>query len=173
MALSIDLAVMVTVIVLVLVYKYRWKLRYMFHLAKSKHYCDKASHDHGKYTFDAFISYCDDDRSFVLKDSIGNLENEGNYKLCVHQRDFLPGQEITVNITNAIHYSRKTVCIITRTFFESYCCIFEINMARKENMYSREGKNIIFLVFLEQIPLTMLELIEKQSYKINNPITKK
>ncbi|CAC5389627.1 unnamed protein product [Mytilus coruscus] len=168
-ALSIGLAVMLTVIVLALVHKYRWKLRYMFYLAKSKHYNYKASTDHGEYTYDAFISYCDDDRAFVLNDCIANLENEGNYKLCVHQRDFLPGQEITVNITNAIHDSRKTVCIITRKFFESYYCMFEFNMARMENIYSRDGRNIIFLVFLEQIqpkemPLMMLELIEKQSY---------
>ncbi|XP_052105591.1 toll-like receptor 4 [Mytilus californianus] len=168
-ALSICLAVMLTVLILALVYKYRWKLRYMFYLAKSKHYSNKASNDHGEYTYDAFISYCDNDRAFVLKDCIGSLENEGNYKLCVHQRDFLPGQEITVNITNAIHDSRKTVCIITRKFLESYYCMFEFNMARMENIYSRDGRNIIFLVFLEQIqpkemPLMMLELIEKQSY---------
>ncbi|VDI26169.1 Hypothetical predicted protein [Mytilus galloprovincialis] len=115
-ALSVGLAVMLIVIVLALVYKYRWKLRYMFYLAKSKHYRYKASSDDGNYTYDAFISYCDDDRSFVLKNCIENLETEGNVKLCVHQRDFLPGQEITVNITNAIHDSRKTVCIITRKF---------------------------------------------------------
>ncbi|XP_063428368.1 toll-like receptor 4 [Mytilus trossulus] len=168
-ALSVGLAVMLTVIVLALVYKYRWKLRYMFYLAKRKHYNYKASIDNGEYTYDAFISYCDDDRAFVLQDCIANLETEGNAKLCVHQRDFLPGQEITVNITNAIHDSRKTVCIITRKFFESYYCMFEFNMARMENIYSRDGRNIIFLVFLEQIqpkemPLMMLELIEKQSY---------
>ncbi|CAG2229153.1 unnamed protein product [Mytilus edulis] len=168
-ALSVGLAVMLINIVLALVYKYRWKLRYMFYLAKSKHYRYKASSDDGEYTYDAFISYCDDDRSFVLKDCIENLETEGNAKLCVHQRDFLPGQEITVNITNAIHDSRKTVCIITRKFFESYYCMFEFNMARMENIYSRHERNIIFLVFLEQIqpkemPLMMLELIEKQSY---------
>ncbi|CAG2202246.1 Toll-like receptor 4 [Mytilus edulis] len=140
----------------------------MFYLAKSKHYSYKASNDDCEYT-DALISYCDDDRTFVLKDCISNLENKGNYKLCVHQRDFLPGQEITVNITNAIHDSRKSVCIITRKFFESHYCMFELNMARIEINYSRDGRNIIFLVFLEQIqskemPLMMLELIEKQSY---------
>ncbi|VDI25579.1 Hypothetical predicted protein [Mytilus galloprovincialis] len=168
-ALSVGLVVILTILLLALLYKYRWKLRYMFYLAKSKHYSYKASTDDGEYTYDAFISYCDDDRAFVLKDCIANLETEGNAKLCVHQRDFIPGQEITVNITNAIHESRKTVCIITRKFFESYYCMFEFNMARMENIYSRDGRNIIFLVFLEQIqpkemPLTMLELIEKQSY---------
>ncbi|XP_063425695.1 toll-like receptor 4 [Mytilus trossulus] len=168
-ALSIVLVFILAFFILALVYKYRWKLRYMFYLAKSKHYSYKASTDDGEYTYDAFISYCDDDRAFVLKDCIANLENEGNATLCVHQRDFLPGQDITVNITNAIHESRKTVCIITRKFFESHYCMFEFNMARMENIHSRDGRNIIFLVFLEQIqpkemPLMMLELVEKQSY---------
>ncbi|CAC5362913.1 unnamed protein product [Mytilus coruscus] len=110
-----------TVIVLLLsalVYKYRWKLRYMCYLTKSKHYSYKASNDDVvDYSYHSFISYSDNDRSFVIKDCITNLEKDGEFKLCVHQRDFLPGQDISVNITNAIHESRKTICIITKTFF--------------------------------------------------------
>ncbi|CAG2207027.1 unnamed protein product [Mytilus edulis] len=113
-----------TVIVLLLsalVYKYRWKFRYMFYLAKSKHYSYKASNeDDIDYSYHSFISYSDNDRSFVIKDCISNLEKDEEFKLCVHQRDFLPGQDITVNITNAIHESRKTICIISKAFFESF-----------------------------------------------------
>ncbi|CAC5404348.1 unnamed protein product [Mytilus coruscus] len=76
-ALSISLVVTFAVLILALVFKYRWKLRNMFYLAKSKHYSYKASTDDGEYTYDAFISYSDDDRSFVLKDFIANLEIQG------------------------------------------------------------------------------------------------
>jgi hypothetical protein len=47
--------------------------------------------------------------------------------------------------------------------------MFEFNMARMESIYSRNGENILFLVFYEQIlprelPLVMLELVQQQSY---------
>lgn len=125
--------------------------------------------DDGHYTFDAFISYSDEERDFIFKNIIPNLEQKESLNLCIHHRDFLPGEDITQNITNAIHESRKTVCIITRSFLDSYYCMFEFNMARMESIYSRGGQNILFLVFLEQIrpselPLVMLELVQKQSY---------
>ncbi|XP_063447125.1 leucine-rich repeat-containing protein 15-like [Mytilus trossulus] len=51
----------------------------------------------------------DEDRAFVLNDCIENLENDGNLKLCVHHRDFVPGEDISDNIIHAIESSRKTV----------------------------------------------------------------
>ncbi|CAC5417539.1 TLR13 [Mytilus coruscus] len=166
---SIVLVATLICIAVAVVHKYRWKLRYMFYLAKSKHHRHKASIDSKHYVYDAFISYCEHDNSFVINDCIKNLEMERNFKLCLHQRDFIPGEEITTNITNAIHESRKTICIITKQFFDSYYCMFEFNMARMESIYSRDKRNIIFLIFLEQIipqdmPLMLLELVQKDSY---------
>ncbi|VDI23550.1 toll-like receptor 13 [Mytilus galloprovincialis] len=176
--LSYDMFIIIVSIVLVatlicfvgaVVYKYRWKLRYMFYLAKSKHRRHETSTDSKHYVYDAFISYCEHDNLFVINDCIQNLEMDRNFKLCLHQRDFLPGEEITTNITNAIHESRKTICIVTKNFFDSYYCMFEFNMARMESIYSRDKRNIIFLIFLEQIlpqnmPLMLLELVQKDSY---------
>ncbi|VDI57031.1 toll-like receptor 13 [Mytilus galloprovincialis] len=152
-----------------LAYRYRWRLRYVYHMTRSKYKRYRPILDEGHYTYDAFISYSDEEQEFLLKDIIPNLEQKEILKLCIHQRDFLPGEDITQNITNAIHESKKTVCIITRSFLDSYYCMFEFNMARMESIYSRGGQNILFLVFLEQIrpselPLVMLELVQKQSY---------
>ncbi|CAC5370817.1 unnamed protein product [Mytilus coruscus] len=152
-----------------LVYRYRWRLRYIYHMTRSKYKRYRPILDDGHYTFDAFISYSDEERNFIFKNIIPNLEQKESLNLCIHHRDFLPGEDITQNITNAIHESRKTVCIITRSFLDSYYCMFEFNMARMESIYSRGGQNILFLVFLEQIrpselPLLMLELVQKQSY---------
>ncbi|CAG2188062.1 Toll-like receptor 4 [Mytilus edulis] len=123
----------------------------------------------GIYTYDAFISYSDKEKDFIIKECLPNLEVKRNLKLCIHQRDFIPGEDITVNITSAIHDSKKTICIMTRSFLDSYYCNFEFNMARMENIYHRNGQNILFLVFYEKIPaqdlsLVMLELVQKQSY---------
>ncbi|XP_071131840.1 insulin-like growth factor-binding protein complex acid labile subunit [Mytilus edulis] len=78
-------------------------------------------------------------------------------------------EDITDNIIHAIESSRKTICIITRSFLQSYYCMFEYNMARMESIHSRNGKNVLFLVFYEQLlpeelPLVLYEVIQKQTY---------
>ncbi|KAH3699521.1 hypothetical protein DPMN_074477 [Dreissena polymorpha] len=58
------------------------------------------------YRFDAFISYAEDNFRFILDEVIPRLEAE-NVSLCLHQRDFLPGNAISDNIIHAIQSSRK------------------------------------------------------------------
>ncbi|CAC5388683.1 unnamed protein product [Mytilus coruscus] len=167
--ISLVLCLAIVIVVAGLIYRYRWKLRYMYYMTKSKYNRYKPPGTDGQYRYDAFISYSDNEQNFIVKECIPKLEVERKLKLCIHQRDFIPGEEITVNITSAIHDSKKTICIITRSFLDSYYCNFEFNMARMENIYHRKGQNILFLVFYEKIPakdlsLVMLELIQKHSY---------
>ena len=164
MAVLIFIAILLTAVI----YRHRWKLRYIFYTAKLKYMKKKSDEELTEYVYDAFISYSDKDREFVTKDCIENLE-QGVLKLCIHQRDFIPGEDITDNIINAIQNSRKTICIITRSFLDSYYCMFEFNMARMESIHSRNGKNTLFLVFYEkllpeELPLVLYELIQNQSY---------
>ncbi|CAC5374761.1 unnamed protein product [Mytilus coruscus] len=153
-----------------LIYRYRWKIRYLYYLSKGKYYSYKPVDDSiHTYKYDAFISFSEIDFGFIKNCCIPQLEINSNLKLCIHNRDFMPGEEITVNITNAIHNSRKTICVISRAFLNSYYCRFEFNMARMESIYSRSGHNILLLVFYEQIlpkelPLVLLELVQEQSY---------
>ncbi|XP_071175259.1 toll-like receptor 4 [Mytilus edulis] len=151
------------------IYK-RWKLRYLYYTAKMKYTSiENGDEDSREYDYDAFISYSDEDRMFVINDCIKNLELDRNLKLCIHERDFIPGHDITNNIVRAIQTSRKTICIITRSFLKSDFCMFELNMAKMESTHSRNGKNILVLVFNEKLsskdlPLHLYEHIQKQSY---------
>ncbi|CAC5376996.1 unnamed protein product [Mytilus coruscus] len=143
-----------------LVYRYRWKLCYIYYMTRSKYSRNKPPKSDVTYSYDAFISYSDHEKDFIP-----HLEKEENFKLCLHQRDFVPGEEIAAIITNAVHESKKIICIKTRSFLDSYYCIFEFNMARMESIYSRGEQNILFLVFYDQIllrelPLVMLEIIK-------------
>ncbi|XP_052066373.1 toll-like receptor 4 [Mytilus californianus] len=152
-----------------LAYRYRWKIRYIYYITKGKYTKLKHAETNKIYLYDAFISYADREQNFIINECIPNLEENGNKKLCIHQRDFIPGVDITLNITNAIHDSKKTIYIITRAFLDSYYCMFEFNMARMESIYSRRGENILFLILHEQIPsrelpLVMLEIVQRQSY---------
>ncbi|CAC5399916.1 Toll-like receptor 4 [Mytilus coruscus] len=171
LTIGISVAVVAVILILVggLLYRYRWRLRYAYYMTRSKYKRDRQVNTEMTYAYNAFISYSDEEKDFVVNECIPNLEEFENLRLCIHQRDFIPGEEITHNITNGIHNSNKTICIITRAFLDSYYCMFEFNMARMESIYSREGHNILFLVFYEQIlprelPLIMLELVQQQSY---------
>ncbi|XP_062569861.1 toll-like receptor 4, partial [Saccostrea cucullata] len=163
--------VVLTITISRILYRYRWKLRYMYYVARENYKINVYRPDalpNASYHFDAFVSYADEDRVFVIN-LVKHLEREFNLRLCIHQRDFIPGTGIADNITNAIHNSRKTFCIITSHFLDSYWCMFELNMARMEAIYSRNGENILFLVALEKdvmkkIPFSFMDLIESESY---------
>ncbi|CAG2221834.1 TLR13 [Mytilus edulis] len=130
---SLGIIITCIIIAIKLVYRNRWIVLYYYYLNKSKNLNTSESTELEEgFVYDAFVAYAEEDMKFVHEDCIQNLETDKNLKLCIHHRDFIPGEEITVNITNAIHRSRKTICIITKSFLESYYCMFEFNMAKTE-----------------------------------------
>ncbi|XP_062594743.1 toll-like receptor 4 isoform X2 [Saccostrea cucullata] len=151
-----------------IIYRYRWTIFYIYYLTK-RYVFPKVEQSQRKvfYEYDAFISYAEQDRGFVFN-QIRLMEND-ELKFCIHDRDFIPGIDIAENITNAIHNSRRIVFVMTSYFLKSYWCMFELNMARMESIYSRGGENILLLVLMEnhivrEMPLSLLHVIESQSY---------
>ncbi|XP_061179490.1 toll-like receptor 4 [Saccostrea echinata] len=165
------LLVFVTIVMSRIIHRYRWKLRYMYFVARGKNKNQKISSkqtEHSKYHFDAFISYANNDEAFVVG-LVKHLEETFRLRLCLHQRDFIPGTDIADNIINAIHISKRTVCILTSHYLKSYWCIYEMNMARMEAVYSRNGSNVLFFVILQksvvkELPWKWMDLIESKSY---------
>ena len=52
---------------------------------------------------------------WVGNNVIDFLESEElGYKLCIHQRDFVPGLNIMDNICTAIQNSRRLIAVVTR-----------------------------------------------------------
>ncbi|CAC5380974.1 unnamed protein product [Mytilus coruscus] len=155
-----------------LIYRYRWKLRYAYYMIKirsHKKMVPVEKDDDKSYMYGAFVSYADEDSAFAHKQLLTKLEKENGIILCLHKRNFLPGNDIATNITSAIHNSRRTIIIMSRNFLKSYWCMFEYNMARMESIYERSNENVLFLIFIEQIaskelPLHILELVQSQSY---------
>ncbi|CAG2244773.1 Toll-like receptor 4 [Mytilus edulis] len=143
---------------------------YVLHGKNKYQVQNKGNNDNdSQYEYDAFVSYDNNDRFFVHDKILPCLEREAGLKLCIHRRDFLPGNEIAGNITSAIHNSRKVVIMMSHNYLDSYWCMFEYNMAKVESIYSRNKENILFLVFLEQmspkdLPMMVYELIQSSSY---------
>ena len=77
------------------VYKYRWNIRTWFlKVANSGHYKGVTV----PYKYDGFVVYSEEDRQWVHNIMLDKLENVRNLKLCVHHRDFLPGDDIDEQI---------------------------------------------------------------------------
>ena len=152
------------------VYRYRWKLRYLYYISKNRSKGYMPIQDNGEqYTYDAFVSYCESEGSFVRTQLLQHLETNHQLKLCLHQRDFLPGNAIADNITGSINQSRKTIIILSKSFLKSKWCQFEYNMARMESIYSRGGEDMVVLIMYERISVKdlsshMLAQIESDSY---------
>ena len=120
----------------VIMHRYRFKIRYWYYIAKRefwRHGYQKL-HDDEQYRFEAFVSYADEDRMFVRDKIIPQLEQNDGLKLCIHHRDFIPGCSIDENIINGIHYSRKVIFVITKSFLQSQWCLYEVNATQTEFM---------------------------------------
>ncbi len=82
-----------------------------------------------EYLFDAFVSYAETDKQWVLKRLVKNIEKGKNTKLCVANRDWIAGRLIMENIRNSLIYSRKAIFIISNSFLKSLWCLEEFSMA--------------------------------------------
>ena len=163
--------IFIFIIIVGLVYRYRWRLRYLYYMAKARYKGYAPVHGfetNRAFQYDAFISYANENYQFVTGDLFQMLDEAG-LSLCLHQKDFLPGNYIAENILQAIQKSRITVIILSNDFLESKWCMYEFNMARMESIYSRNSENILFVVKYEDFDITRVtpelqECLECDSY---------
>ncbi|XP_033727764.1 neurogenic locus notch homolog protein 2-like [Pecten maximus] len=132
----------------VLLFFWMWRNRVTI-VMKIVHYF-QAYEDDDEKTWDAFVSYksSDVDENFVLHKLFPKLEKELGFTLCLHHRDFLPGETIANNIINAIDNSRRTILILTPRFVTSDFTRFEYQVAQQQ-MLKRTHK--IIPILLEDI----------------------
>ncbi|XP_046578072.1 toll-like receptor 13 isoform X2 [Haliotis rubra] len=105
--------------------------------------------DDGK-EFDAFVSYksSPEDETFVYKTLYQELEKQRSFKLCLHQRDFVPGETIANNILWAIEKSRRTILVLSPNYMESDFTRFEYQVAHNEML---KQKHKVIPLLLEDI----------------------
>src|SRR6218665_2451500 len=101
------------------------------------------------YTFDVFVGYSRSDSNWVITQLLPRLEHECNLRLCIHERDWLPGRDIAENIMESIDNSRKTLLIVSNAFALSPWCHFELTMAQTRLM--EEDRDSLVLILLEEI----------------------
>ncbi|XP_061107933.1 toll-like receptor 2, partial [Conger conger] len=78
--------------------------------------------------YDAFVSYSERDSEWVEEFLVQELEGaQPPFRLCLHKRDFLPGQWIADNIINAMEKSHTTLFVLSQHFISSEWCKYELN----------------------------------------------
>ncbi|XP_078600845.1 toll-like receptor 2 type-2 [Branchiostoma floridae x Branchiostoma japonicum] len=136
--------------------KYHAYIRYLYQYARGKLRGYQAIPYRNRYEYDVFVSYNNEDIRWVQQELIPHLEEvEPHYRLCIGDRDFLAGRDITTNIVEAIQGSRKTLCLLTQRFVRSGWCTLEFKIA--QHRLFEEGKDVLVLVLLEDIPAHVVQ----------------
>ncbi|XP_060082255.1 uncharacterized protein LOC132561580 [Ylistrum balloti] len=133
---TIGSLVFFTIIVCLITY-FMWRRRFVF-IMKIVHYFQHYEENDGQI-YDAFISYksSKEDEQFVLTKLYPKLEMEMGFKVCMHFRDFTPGEAIANNIISAIERSRRTIMILTPNYINSEWCRMEYQKAQHEMLKMR------------------------------------
>uniref|UniRef100_K7G601 TIR domain-containing protein n=1 Tax=Pelodiscus sinensis TaxID=13735 RepID=K7G601_PELSI len=128
-----------------------WRLKYHFYILRSWANEHWRRQDGESFQYDAFVSYNSADEGWVLEQLGPGLESsQGSFRLCLHHRDFEVGKSIVDNIVDSIYHSRKTICVISRSYLQSEWCSLEIQLASYRLF--EELKDVLVMVFLEAIP---------------------
>ncbi|CAH0553374.1 unnamed protein product [Brassicogethes aeneus] len=111
--------------------------------------------DKGKI-YDVFLSFSSKDDDFVLKSLLPALESEPNpFKVCVHYRDWIPGEHITTQIINSVTDSRRTLVVLSSNFLESNWAKNEFRMAHTQAL--NDGRARVIVVILGDIEIAKLD----------------
>ncbi|XP_005074439.1 toll-like receptor 1 [Mesocricetus auratus] len=99
--------------------------------------------------FHAFVSYSEHDSAWVKSELLPNLEKDG-IRVCLHERNFIPGKSIVENIIHFIEKSYKSIFVLSPHFIQSEWCHYELYFAH-HNLF-HEGSDNLILILLEPIP---------------------
>ncbi|KAK3084860.1 hypothetical protein FSP39_020341 [Pinctada imbricata] len=103
------------------------------------------------YKYDVFVSYSHLDYDWVTGPLLNYLSNELSLEVCLHQKDFIPGEPIASEILRCVESSRKTVFVITRNFLASKWSMMEMDIARHHVFH--DDNDTILVILKEDIPV--------------------
>ncbi|KAJ3612083.1 hypothetical protein NHX12_020360 [Muraenolepis orangiensis] len=105
------------------------------------------------FRYHSFISYSHSDSPWVHAMLVPSLEGAG-VSLCIHERDFMPGQWIVDNIIHCVEASYKTLFVLSNHFVQSEWCTYELFFAQHRAIHAQQD-SLVFIL-LEPIPTNSL-----------------
>lgn len=95
-------------------------------------------------TYDVFISYSYKDEDFVVQNLLPVLEQGPNpFKVCIHIRDWIPGEFIARQVTNSVLDSRRTLVVLSENFLESVWGKMEFRTAHTQAISEGRARVVV------------------------------
>ncbi|KAM6260463.1 interleukin-1 receptor accessory protein isoform 1-T3 [Spheniscus humboldti] len=138
-------ATILLVVVLIVVYHVYWLEMVLFYRA---HFGTDETILDGK-EYDVYVSYARnaEEEEFVLLTLRGVLENEFGYKLCIFDRDSLPGGIVTDETLSFIQKSRRLLVVLSPNYvLQGTQALLELK-AGLENMASKGNIKVILVQY--------------------------
>ncbi|KAM9330389.1 toll-like receptor 1 [Gastrophryne carolinensis] len=132
-----------------------WYLKMTWQWTQTKHKTRRSkkgySELHKDFDFHAFVSYSEQDASWVKHVLLPCIKNiDDSIQICQHERNFVAGKSIVQNIINCIERSYKSIFILSPHFVQSEWCHYELYFAHQQ-LFTDKTDNLI-LILLEPIP---------------------
>ncbi|CAL1535261.1 unnamed protein product [Lymnaea stagnalis] len=148
-ALGVTLSALVLMIVVIIRYKFEIRIL-LYTRLHVRLPCDADDLRHQK-TYDAFVSYSNDDDAWVYENLACKSHNPGHgdksqFRLCIHQRDFVPGKTIFDNIVDSIEASRHTIIVLSPSFMRSHWAMEELRQAYRQSLVEKTRHLIVLLL---------------------------
>lgn len=145
--------IVILVFISLLVAGYIYRRRFDRWLRSQSTACSAASK---VYLYDAFVSYSNSDTQWVISRLLPQLECStiGNLKLCVYDRDFVAGRNISECILESIKQSRKIILVLSNSFLQSPWCKFETDLAQYTLL--EENRDAFILLKISRLDETLL-----------------
>ncbi|KAJ8310570.1 hypothetical protein KUTeg_012435 [Tegillarca granosa] len=152
---------MIALILSVIAFRFRWRISYFFHRYLRQDY---ELIDISEYEFDAFVAYPADDFQWVWRELRIQMEENCGLKLCLHDREFVPGETISQNIHNFMQKSRKIIFDMTPGFTAARWFEYELETAKMDMVERRNNNGIIVIIRNgiqpEQMPRALSQIWE-------------
>ena len=99
--------------------------------------------------YDAFVCYnFDADHQFIFNSILLEENHDPPLKMFIHDRDFTPGREISINIYNAINKCNSAIIVMSQGFIDSQRCREEFTKCLAESEEDPAFK--LFIVLMEE-----------------------
>nr|KAG5693290.1 hypothetical protein BaRGS_011611 [Batillaria attramentaria] len=130
-------------------YSFRWHIRLVLYEA-FRGRGERWRHlQEGHFQYDVFVCHDSEDVDWVFEHLVPELEERMGLRLCLHERDFIPGKHIVNNIADCAEASKKVLMVFSTNFALSQWCQFELNYCLRHVM---DYDDALVVVMLHDVP---------------------
>ncbi|KAM9456806.1 toll-like receptor 5b [Clarias gariepinus] len=106
------------------------------------------------FVYDVYLCFSSKDMKWVTKALLKKLDTQfsdrNQLRCCFEARDFIPGEDHLSNIHNAICKSKKTLCVLSREFFNDGWCLEAFSLAQTK--MQKEAQDVLLVLLVDNIP---------------------